>query len=69
MRIKPANNRMVRKPFAPFALLDPAGENVTPDQYWLRRMAAGDVVPAPDDDPATATPDPVLAAPSKGENK
>ncbi len=43
MRIKPASGRQVPDP-EKGGYLPPAGRNVEPNLYWLRRIADGDVV-------------------------
>jgi len=44
IKIKPAGHNMVRNPDAAMRHLDPAGETVELNTYWLRRLAAEEVV-------------------------
>ena len=46
LRLKPAPDRRVRHP-GDGRLLDPAGETVPADAYWLRRLKDADVVQIP----------------------
>jgi hypothetical protein len=43
VKIKPAGHNMVRNPDAQMRHLDPAGEPVEMNAYWLRRLAAEEI--------------------------
>ncbi|HAP0140371.1 TPA: DUF2635 domain-containing protein [Escherichia coli] len=43
MKIKPAEGKAIRDPLT-MKLLDPAGEEKPRNSYWIRRLAAGDVI-------------------------
>lgn len=44
MRVKAAQDRMVRHPLPPYAYIAEAGENVDDSPYWRKRLVRGDVV-------------------------
>ncbi len=43
MKIKPADGKAIRDPFT-LKLLAPEGEEKPRNSFWIRRLAAGDVV-------------------------
>lgn len=51
IKIKPAGHNMVRNPDAGLRHLDPAGEVVELNSYWLRRLADSEVVEVEDTPP------------------
>lgn len=59
--LKPAPGLKVRRPGG--ARLDEAGEHVTMNAFWARRLAAGDVVEVAEAKPAAAEPKGRKAAP------
>jgi hypothetical protein len=65
IKIKPAGHNMVRNPDAGLRHLDPAGEVVELNTYWLRRLAAEEVVEVKE--PVANTETPSEVKPSKGK--
>lgn len=65
MYLKPVSGRQVPDPDKG-GMLPPAGRHVVPHQYWLRRIADGDVV---ESDPPPAAPAAKPATPAKVKTK
>ncbi len=64
MFLKPASGRQVPDPDRG-GFLPPEGRNVVPHQYWLRRLADGDVV---ESSPATPAAAPAVTGKSQGKS-